>query len=301
MFLDECLLDGFGIWEGSMWPESCLSSKAGILDEWIWIIILILNLSVIIPVGVWKGIVVSVTLFATSDFDHLFFHLVGHVHGFLGLKERFSSSLMKSPKSGVSSETGILNGMIFWIVLVIVFFVISGITVSKLIGVFLAVVLMVLLSIWVSLLLVKSPESSVRSESSVLNDIVFWVIFWLVLTVIIGITIGELIRVLWVVLKVMFLSVRSSLFLMKSPEPGISSESGILNNIIFWVVFTLVLTIIIVISVGKLIGIFWVVMSMVLFFLMELHVVLVSSHEKFSLEAEPIVLNNFIINISFVF
>jgi hypothetical protein len=69
------------------------------------------------------------------------------VHGFFGLEERFSSSLMKGPESGVSSETGILNGMIFWIILVVVFFVISSITVSKLIRVFLAVVLMVLLGI----------------------------------------------------------------------------------------------------------------------------------------------------------
>jgi hypothetical protein len=54
---------------------------------------------------------------------------------------------MKVPESGVSSETGILNGMIVWIVLVIDFFVISGITVSNLIRVLLAMVLMVFLGI----------------------------------------------------------------------------------------------------------------------------------------------------------
>ena len=98
--------------------------------------------------------------------------------------------------------------------------------------------------------LVKGPESSISSESVVLNNWIGWIVLVLVLKIFLFITVGNLIR--WLSMSVLgfSLGVGISSFLMKGPKSSISTESMVLNNRISRIVLILILEIFFLVSIG---------------------------------------------------
>jgi len=97
-------------------PKSSIGSESGVLDGWVnWIIVIDVFL-IIRFITVGKLIRVFHTMALMLHFMVMFF-------------------LSKGPKSGVSSESSVLNGWINWIIVVNVFLIVRFITVGKFVGV----------------------------------------------------------------------------------------------------------------------------------------------------------------------
>jgi len=270
MLSDEGLLDGFVVCNAGWVPQLSISSESGILHRWVFWIVVVFNLSVIVPVSVGKRVVVSVSLAYSSDFDHFFFHLVAHLQEGLVLKVIMRSSLVEGPESSIGTESGILDGWVDWIVVVNVFLIVGFVSIGNLIRVFLAVAL-VLLFVMMSLLS-KSPESSISSESSILNGWVDWIIIIDVLLIVRLVTVSNLIRVLFAVAmaSALVLHLMVMFFLSKSPESSVSSESSILNGWINWIIIVNVFLIVRFVSIGNLIRVFLAVALVLFLVLMSL-------------------------------
>ena len=151
----------------------------------------------------------------------------------------------------------VLNNRVMRIILALVFKILFLVTVGNLIRWLLVMffVMMLHLSMGDSSSLIEGPQSSIGSKTMVLNHWVAWIILTLVLEIFFLITIGDLIG--WLSVLVLYLR----FLLRQSPESGISSESMILDNWITWVVLALVLKVLLLISVGNLIGWFLVMLS----------------------------------------
>ena len=113
---------------------------------------------------------------------------------------------MEGPESGISTKSVVLNNWISRVVFALVLKIFFLISVSDLVRWLLVMsVLGFSLGIGVSSSLVKSPESSISSESVVLNNWIRWIVFALVLEIFFLISVGDLIRWLLVMSMVMFL------------------------------------------------------------------------------------------------
>merc|ERR1711865_856345 len=161
------------------------------------------------------------------------------------------SLLSKSPKSSIGSESGVLNGWVNWIIVVNVFLIVRFITVGKFVGGLHTMALM--LHSLVMFFLGKSPESSVSTESGILDGRITWIIIVNIFLIVRFVSISELVRVLKTV-ALMLHSMLMSL-LSKGPESSICAKSSILDRRINWIIIINIFLIIGFVTVSKLIRI----------------------------------------------
>jgi hypothetical protein len=263
-------------------PESSICAEPGILDGWVyWIVIVNVFLIIrFVTVGKFVGVFFAVALM-------LIFVLV--------------SLLSKSPESGISSKSGILDRWVYWIIVINVFLIIGFVAVGKFVGVFFTVALV--LHFMVMFFLGKSPESSVSTKSSILNGRINWIIIVNIFFIVGFVTVGKLIGVFFAVALVLFLVLMS--LLSKGPKSSVSSKSSVLDRRINWIVIINVFLIIGFVSVSDFVRVLsamaLAMASALVLFSMGHHVVLIGIQEQFSLEAKSIVLNNIIFCVSLVF
>jgi hypothetical protein len=133
---------------------------------------------------------------------------------------------------------------------------------------------------------------SLETKARVLNDIVFWVIFSLNLMVVFLITVTKAVRLKFAIVFASILQTRTRFLLRKRPFLSLETESRVLNDVIFWVVFSLNLMVVFLITITKAIR-----LKFAIVFTFVLHNssgMLLSERPVLSLETKSSVLNNII-------
>jgi len=165
--------------------------------------------------------------------------------------------LGKSPESSVSTESGILDGRITWIIIVNIFLIVRFVSISELVRVLNAVALM-LHSMLMSLLS-KGPESSICAKSSILDRRINWIVIINIFLIIGFVTVSKLIRILHAMASAMasalvLISMGHHVVLIGIQEQFcLEAKSIVLNNIIFRISLLFHLEVVLFVSVGNLI------------------------------------------------
>jgi hypothetical protein len=190
-----------------------------------------------------------------------------------------------------------LNDIIFWVIFSFNLMVVLFVTIAKAIRLKLAIVFTFVLQISSGFLLSKRPFLSLETEARVLNDVIFWVIFSLYLMVVLFVTVTKAVRFKLAIVFTFVLHNRSGMLLSEGPVLSLETEARVLNDIIFWVIFSFNLMVVLFVTIAKAIRL---KLAIVFTFVLQISSRFLLSERPFlSLETESSVLDDIVFRVIF--